>query len=104
MFQQALTNQRKGQPLKTDCTAQRFNFQANGRRQVTARFDGGTLCSDGGALLLREVERRRGILRRLAACFTDLRDPRLVEHQVEELVSQGVYGIATGYEDLCNHE
>ena len=90
--------------MKTDCTLQQFDFQANGRRQVTARFDGGTLCSDGGALLLREVERRRGILRRLAACFTDLRDPRLVEHQVEELVSQRVYGIAMGYEDLCDHE
>jgi len=71
---------------------------------VTARFDGGTLCSDGGALLLREVERRRGILRRLAACFTDRRNPRLIEHQVEELVSQRVYGIALGYEDLCDHE
>lgn len=90
--------------MKTDCTLPQFEFQANARRQVTARFDGGTLCSDGGALLLGEVERRRGILRRLAACFTDRRDPRLVEHQVEEMVCQRVYGIALGYEDLCDHE
>jgi len=90
--------------LATDCSLRRFEFQGLGRRKVQARFDGGRVCSDGGALLLAEVERRRGILRRLAACFTDYRDPRLVEHSVEELVRQRVYGIALGYEDLCDHE
>jgi hypothetical protein len=90
--------------LATDCSLRRFEFQGVGRRKVQARFDGGTVCSDGGALLLAEVERQRGILHRLAACFTDFRDPRLVEHSVEELIRQRVYGIALGYEDLCDHE
>lgn len=90
--------------MSTDCTPRQFEFQDAGRRKVKACFDGGTVCSNGGALLLSEVERRRGILHRLAACFTDFRDPRLVEHSVEELVRQRVYGIALGYEDLCDHE
>ena len=90
--------------MATDCTPRQFEFQATGRRKVQARFDGGRVCSDGGALLLHEVERRRGILRRLASCFTDFRDPRLVEHSVEEMVRQRVYAIALGYEDLIDHE
>jgi len=69
-----------------------------------ARFDGGAITSDGGGLLLREVERRTGILRQFAACFTDHRDAEQVEHTVQELVSQRVYGLALGYEDLNDHE
>jgi hypothetical protein len=71
---------------------------------VVARFDGGSITSDGGGLLLREVERRTGILRQFAACFTDHRDPRLIEHSVLELVGQRVYGLALGYEDLNDHD
>jgi hypothetical protein len=55
-----------------------------------ARFDGGTLTSDGGLLLLAQVERRRGILRRFAACFQDHRNPALIEHRLEELIGQRV--------------
>jgi len=69
-----------------------------------ARFDGGRITSDGGGLLLREVERRTGVIRQFAACFTDHRDPRLIEHHVEELVGQRVYGLALGYEDLNDHD
>ncbi|MGZ5444843.1 MAG: transposase, partial [Thermoanaerobaculia bacterium] len=50
-----------------------------GKRQIVARFDGGQLSSDGGGLLLREVERRTGLLRQFAACFRDYRNPMLVE-------------------------
>jgi hypothetical protein len=69
-----------------------------------ARFDGGNITSDGGGLLLGEVERRTGILRQFAACFTDHRDAEQIEHTVEELVSQRVYGLALGYEDLNDHD
>jgi hypothetical protein len=69
-----------------------------------ARFDGGYITSDGGGLLLREVERRTGILRQFAACLTDHRDPEQVEHTVQDLVSQRVYGLALGYEDLNDHD
>jgi hypothetical protein len=68
------------------------------------RFDGGTLSSDAGALLLREVEARSGLLARAARCFTDHRDPRRIEHTVEELVTQRVVGLALGYEDLNDHD
>jgi hypothetical protein len=71
---------------------------------VVADFDGGTITTDGGALLLREVEERTGILRQFAACFTDYRDPDLVEHTVLQLIAQRVFGLALGYEDLNDHD
>jgi len=81
-----------------------FGFQRVGRREVVARFDGGRISSDGGALLLGEVERHTGILSQFAGCFDDYRDEELVEHSVEQLVSQRVYGLALGYEDLNDHD
>ncbi len=90
--------------MKTECNQLSFDFQPLGSRQVTARFDGGTISSDAGALLLREVEAGSGLLARLAACFTDHRDPELVEHTVEELIKQRVFALALGYEDLNDHD
>jgi hypothetical protein len=75
-----------------------------GVRQVLADFDGGDITSDGGALLLRKTEALSGIIHQFAACFTDHRDPDLIEHTVEELVAQRVYGLALGYEDLNDHD
>jgi hypothetical protein len=71
---------------------------------VVGRFDGGTISSDGGCLLLGEAERLTGTLRQLAACFTDHRDPEAIEHTVPQLVAQRVYGLALGYEDLNDHD
>jgi hypothetical protein len=90
--------------MATERTAGTLVSQAAGGRQIVARFDGGTLTSDGGALLLREVERATGLLRRFAGCFTDHRDPARVEHAVEALVAQRVYALALGYEDLADHD
>lgn len=90
--------------MTTECNAREFDFQALGRRGVTARFNGGAITSDAGGLLLREVEAKIAILRRFADCFTDHRDPDLVEHSVYELVAQRVYGLALGYEDLNDHD
>jgi hypothetical protein len=75
-----------------------------GPRHVLADFGGGDISSDGGALLLREAEARTGIIRQFAACFTDHRNPDLVEHSVEHLLAQRVYGLALGYEDLNDHD
>jgi hypothetical protein len=69
-----------------------------------ARFDGGTISSDGGAFLLRQTDKRLNLLPRLAECFLDGRDPNLVEHSVEEMLAQRVYGLALGYEDINDHE
>lgn len=74
------------------------------RREIRAQFDGGAITSDGGGLLLREVEKRIGNLRQFSVCFTDYRDPDLIEHTVKQLVAQQVYGLALGYEDLNDHE
>jgi hypothetical protein len=74
--------------MPTECTPKRFEFEAVGRRAVVACFDGGDITSNAGALLLGQVDRGLGLMRRFAACFTDRRDPRFVEHQVETLVGQ----------------
>jgi hypothetical protein len=90
--------------MQTECTPKQLEFQGFGRRQVVARFDGGSLSSDGGGLLLREADRRARILERFAGCFVDHRRSELIEHSVSELVSQRVYGLALGYEDLNDHD
>jgi hypothetical protein len=90
--------------LTTECNQESFQFHPLNRREICGNFDGGAITSDGGGLLLREVEERTGILKQFAACFTDHRDPKLVEHTVAELVGQRVYGLALGYEDLNDHD
>jgi hypothetical protein len=88
----------------TQCTESSFEFEAHAGRQVVARFDGGAVTSDAGALLLREAERRIGLLDRVAACFEDWRDGRYVRHSLSEMLAQRVYGLALGYEDVNDHE
>ena len=88
----------------TECNQSSFGFEACGSREIVARFDGGTISSDGGALLLRQTDVRLNVLPRLAECFLDGRNPDLVEHSILEMLSQRVYGLALGYEDLNDHE
>ena len=87
-----------------DCIARRFAFQGPGRREIVAEFSGGAISSDAGALLLGEVDRLRRVVERLAGCFIDRRDPDRVEHTVEELLRQRLFGLALGYEDLEDHD
>jgi len=90
--------------MPTECTSELFYFPAVEKKGVVAGFDGGKITSDAGALLLGQADRVIGMVDRLAACFTDARDPRLVEHTVATLVKQRVFGIALGYEDLNDHD
>ena len=90
--------------MTTECNQFVLGFHPLKRREIRAQFDGGAITSDGGGLLLREVEKRIGILQQFAACFTDYRNADLIEHTVKELVAQRVYGLALGYEDLNDHE
>jgi len=90
--------------MTTECSQFFFGFHPLKQREIRAQFDGGAITSDGGGVLLREVEKRVGILRQFAACFSDYRNPDLIEHKVEEMVAQRVYGLALGYEDLNDHE
>lgn len=88
----------------TDRNEQPLLFQDLGWRQVAADFSGGTLSSDGGVLLLREVDARLGVTRGLAQCFGDARQQIYVDHSVEQLLAQRLYGLALGYEDLNDHQ
>lgn len=90
--------------MNTGCTAEQLEFQGLGRRAVVGDFDGGKISSDSGGLLLREVERRTHILKRLAECFVDHRDAKQIEHSVEALIKQRVMSLALGYEDLNDHD
>jgi Transposase DDE domain group 1 len=90
--------------MTTECSQNLFPFHSLNQREVRGNFDGGAITSDGGGLLLREVEQQTKIIQQFAACFTDFRDPELVEHRVPELVAQRIYGLALGYEDLNDHD
>src|SRR5712692_10140140 len=90
--------------MTTECNQEPFPFHPLNQREVRGQFDGGSITSDAGGLLLREVEKRTNIIGQFASCFTDYRDPELVEHGVAELVAQRIYGLALGYEDLNDHE
>ena len=93
-------------------TPKRFNPLAQplgapqklGGRELVWRFDGGDITSDGGALLLKKLEERTGIVRRFAACFTDYRSAKQIEHPLLDLIGQRVFGLALGYEDLNDHD
>ena len=90
--------------MQTECSAKPSAFERVEGRPVVAEFDGGALTSDAGGLLLGAADRRLDLVRRLAGCFRDARDPRLVEHAVATLIGQRVFGIALGYEDLNDHD
>jgi len=90
--------------MTTECSQEPFPFHPLNQREVRGQFDGGSITSDAGGLLLREVEKRTNIVGQLASCFTDYRDAELREHTVTELVAQRIYGLALGYEDLNDHE
>jgi len=90
--------------MPTDCNPTLFEFPPVEGRRVEASFDGGAISSDAGALLLGQTDRAIRLTERFAACFTDRRTAELVEHQVETLLMQRVFGIALGYEDLNDHD
>jgi len=88
----------------TECNQSAFSFEAHFSQRVVAEFDGVEMTTDGGALLLRAADRKIGLLKRVARCFTDARDPERVEHGLSEMLAQRIYGLALGYEDLNDHE
>jgi len=90
--------------MKTECSAKTYKFQSLNRKEIVGAFNGGMISSDTGGIQLRDFENRHLILKRFAECFTDYRDEELIEHTVLELVSQRVYGLALGYEDLNDHD
>lgn len=90
--------------MPTQCSAEQLEFSCVERRRVVAAFDGGTVSSDAGALLLGRTDEAIGLIDRLADCFVDGRRADAIEHTVRTLLGQRVFGLALGYEDLNDHE
>ena len=90
--------------MQTECSADLFGFARVEGRAVVAAFDGGMVTSDAGALLLGSTDRAIGLVSRFAGCFQDDRSAGQVEHRIETLVGQRVFGLALGYEDLNDHD
>jgi len=88
----------------TVCNPQRFEFPAVKKRRVQASFEGGAVTSDGGVLLLRQVDRKLNFTRELARVLPDARDPERIEHPLLTLVRQRIYGLCLGYEDLNDQD
>jgi len=90
--------------MQTQCISDQLEFEGFDGRRVVAGFDGGRVTSDAGALLLREADRVIALVDRVAACFTDGRNPGGVVHALRTLVGQRIVGIALGYEDVNDHD
>ena len=90
--------------MPTQCSRDLFGYEAVEGRQVVAACDGGQVTSDAGALLLGATDRAIHLVGRFAACFADGRLQAQVEHTIEAMVAQRVFGIALGYEDLIDHD
>jgi Transposase DDE domain group 1 len=91
-------------PTKTECSAETYSFGQLDRRQVMADFSGGTITSDGGLILVAQIDQHYRISERVAECFADQRDPSRVQHELSDLIAQRLYGLVQGYEDLNDHE
>ena len=89
---------------KTECIQKELEFQELGRRKVTGKFEGGTITSDAGGLLLREIDAANQYIKDFAKCFKDYRDKKKIEHKIEELLAQRIFGICLGYEDVIDHD
>jgi hypothetical protein len=87
----------------TICTAEQLSFPSLSRRKVQADFQGGEVSSDGGVLLLRQMDRRLELTADLATRLPDVRDPNACDHTMLDLLRQRIYGIALGYEDGNDH-
>jgi Transposase DDE domain group 1 len=90
--------------MQTQCNPEQLQFSCVERRRVVVAFDGGTVSSDAGALLLGRTDEAIGLIDRLAGCFIDERDQGLIEHTLRTMIGQRVFGMALGYEDLNDHE
>jgi len=88
----------------TECITDPIDFSSVSRKKIQADFNGGKLTSDAGTLLLREVDRRLGLMDQLNDCIPDPRNQALVIHQQRTLLAQRIFGIALGYEDLNDHQ
>lgn len=90
--------------LNTECTPKSYEFGRLDGRQILTDFNGGEMTQDGGLILVSALDQKLGLSERLAACFTDQRDGRYVQHPLKDLLAQRLYGLVQGYEDLNDHD
>jgi hypothetical protein len=90
--------------MPTECNGGSFGFGTVERRNVVGAFDGGTISSDAGALLLGQVDQEIRLVSRPADCFQDGGNAAFVVHQVPAMLRQRIFGIALGYEDINDHD
>lgn len=90
--------------MPTECRQDSFEFGTVERRQVVGAFDGGHISSDAGALLLGQTDKAIRLVSRLAGCFHDSRNPAFVVHALPAMLSQRIFGVALGYEDIVDHD
>ena len=88
----------------TECHSNPVGFAGVGRRKIIADFDGGRLTTDAGILLLREVDRRLGLVDGISDCLPDPRDPRYTVHEQREMIAQRIFSIALGNEDVNDQQ
>jgi len=90
--------------MKTQCNPLQLNLQGLDQRKIVVTNDSDVNTSDGGLLLLGQLEQRYHIIERLSKCFTDKRDPVRIHHSLKSLLQQRIFGIIQDYEDLNDHE
>ncbi len=91
-------------PNKNHCKPEQFVFEQLKSRTVIVNFEGKPVTSDAGLTLIAELDRKRQITSRLAACFKVTLEPNKILHPVHSLIAQRIYGLIMGYEDLNDHE
>ena len=90
--------------MPTEYIPDSFDFGSVERRQVVGTFDGGQISSDTGALLLGQTDKAIRLVSRLVGCFQDTRCPAFTVHKLPALLSQRIFGIALGYEEIVDHD
>ncbi len=91
-------------PNKNHCITEQFVLGQVKSCPVIVNFQGKPVTSDAGLILIAELDKKRNITSRFAACFKDYRDPKKISHPVQSLIAQRIYGLIMGYEDINDHE
>jgi DDE family transposase len=87
-----------------ECSQLGFELPGLNGRKIEGNFQGGNVSSDAGLMLLRQVDRRLGLTKALTKRLPDGQDPDKIEHSLESMLRQRIYGLALGYEDLNDHD
>lgn len=91
------------QPVRRSIPKQ-FRFEQPKSPPVLVNFQGGQVTSDAGLSLIAEIDRKLQITSQFAQCFQDYRQSNRIDHSIENLIRQRIYGLIMGYEDLNDHE